>query len=142
MIIIIIILILIFIFIFHITNNKLNNIINENFDNTISCDRLNSICITYSENDNKIRKDSCCPGLKCVSPNGNFHDKICVNNTEQVGILPIIKLPSDDYINTIGNGSQLPKMPDFNFPDFNIPKIDTQQIFTDKFWNNLFSCKR
>jgi hypothetical protein len=111
--------IFIIIIIFIITNIIIGKI--EKFDVSIEdnkCGKQHDICTI----DNTLQTNTCCSGLECVKPNGNFQNKRCLSNFGSTKYVDnkIKDSLSDITIDTMPRANL--EMPGIDYPNlFNIP---------------------
>lgn len=132
--IIIIVIYIIFIFINNLFKKKY-----EHFekipDEDRVCGTLGNECII----DNSDGKNSCCDGYKCLRPNGNFHNKICmldyVNSTTNITIdngeinVPDIDIPDISTSNLKMPGIDIGEITNINVPNMSLPGLNLPNLY-------------
>ena len=109
----IIFIIIFFLYINHLLRKRFEHFRKKPNEETV-CGTKGNKCVVYSS----TGINSCCNGYKCVLPNGNFHDKICMKG--------------DDILDCDILNSQRLDIFDIDFPTIPVPKV-----FTSSYWNNL-----
>ena len=114
---IILFIILIFLYVNHLLRKRFEHFRKKPNEETV-CGTKGNKCVVYAS----TGINSCCEGYKCILPNGNFHDKICMSDNDyDIGN---INLPKSQRLDIF----------DIEFPTISVP---VPKVFTSSYWNNL-----